>query len=128
MSLLTQYSSLSHFAFACLGVWLSWQLQSTAMAGYRCSWLQNVWRVGWAGTPGELKMLQRIGKQVVLGSGAGELTAGTGFHPLAWGSILRVAVAFGDFRLEYSHLWVRAGMVPWLAPGFGKLHIVSGDC
>lgn len=49
-------------------------------------------------------MPQRIGKRAVLGSGAGELTAGTGFHPLAWGSILRVAVAFGDFRLEYSHL------------------------
>lgn len=59
-------------------------------------------------------MPQRIGKWVVLGSGAGELTAGTGFHPLAWQSILWVAVAFGDFRLEYSHLWVRTGTVLWL--------------
>jgi len=49
-------------------------------------------------------MLQSIGKREVPGSGAGELTAGTGFYSLACGSILLVIIASDDFRLGYSPL------------------------
>lgn len=72
-------------------------------------------------------MLQKIGKQAVPGSGAGELTAGTSFYPLARGSILRVVIAFSDFRPGYSLLWDRMGLVPQLASGVTKLHTMPGE-
>lgn len=72
-------------------------------------------------------MLQKIGKRGVLGSGAGELTPGTGFSPLAQGSILQVVVAFGDFRAGYSPLWVRTVPVPQLASCVRELHAVPGE-
>lgn len=102
-------------------------LAAVATLRYLCSWLLNVLRVWWAGTPRELKMLQSIGKQEVLGSGAGELTAGTGFYSLAHGSILLVIIASDDFRLGYSPLWVRAEPVPQLAISIRKLHAVPGE-
>lgn len=113
----------SHMFFA----YLCGCLDAVAALRYLCSWLLNVLRVWWASTPRKLKMLQSIGKREVPGSGAGELTAGTGFYSLAHGSILLVIIASDDFRLGYSPLWVRAELVPQLAISIRKLHAVPGE-
>lgn len=69
-------------------------------------------------------MLQSTGKRGVLGSDAGELTAGTSFYPLACGSILLLVISCGDFRLGYSPL---LSQCPASAPMSCKHHTVSGE-